>query len=154
MIRALVSPFAVILLLGLGRFFMKSLERPPKASAGGARFQRRLRLLGVLILLAGWVAAGSILASATRSGEPNAVAPVYDRFRDGAMITLGGRANVYVSAVREWIAGLWHGRRLAVLTGLLSLGASLLCFFLAHPLLVYPPAARNPGDTEQEGARS
>ncbi len=53
----------------------------------------------------------------------------------------GGTANVLASEAREWLQGLWHGRRLAITIACLSLLAAGVAFIALTPL---------PGSSVQE----
>jgi len=129
---------------------------PAHRSARIQTFQRRLRLLGVILLVAGLPAAGWVHHRAT----DNAVAEKL--FRAGTLISgnakraenelkeIGGQSNVIAAEFSDWFSSLWHGRRLSTTLVVLALSGALACFFLAH-LLNYPPAPDRPesGGKEQ-----
>ncbi|HUJ44935.1 MAG TPA: hypothetical protein VLW52_15155 [Opitutaceae bacterium] len=115
--------------------------------------QRRLRLLGIVVLTAGLLAA-ILVRQRTPPDDGTA-----DLFKSGTLLSgnakryenemkdLGGQSNVVAAEFREWFGSLWHGRRLANTLAVLSIGTSLACFFLAH-LLNYPPPPEDQGDGE------
>ncbi len=89
----------------------------------------RLRLVSAAILIAGLVSAmviyyGAVAAPANPLGDPeDSRKYLHD------MELYGGKANLLATEVRDWLHGLWHGRRLAftvaVLAGLVAAGFRL-----------------------------
>ena len=43
----------------------------------------------------------------------------------------GGTANLLATEIREWLAGLWHGKRLAYTIATLSILIAAGCLFVA-----------------------
>lgn len=103
------------------------------------RLQARLRLAGALILLVGLASAALVYRSAVTDYD-SAVVKVLNNTKKNEydMEVIGGKANILASELREWFAGLWHGRRLAHTLTLFSVGGSLACFFVAHRLNYLP----------------
>jgi len=133
---------------------------PLHRSARIQTLQKRLRLLGVVLLVAGLPAAAWVHHRAAN----NAVAEKL--FQAGTLISgnarraenemkdLGGKANVIAGDFSDWFSGLWHGRRLSTTLLVLSLTGAGACFFLAH-LLNYPPSPDGPGtSTREQGTRN
>ena len=106
-------------------------------SAADAALQARLRLVGVILLAAGLLAAVAVtLATPADDGTRLPETKAYDH----QMEYLGGKSNELATEIREWVGSLWHGRRLAQTLTILSVAGSLACFFLAHRLNYSPPA--------------
>lgn len=113
------------------------------------RLQKRLRLAGAVILLAGLAAAALAYRSAVTDYDSAYVKMLNNtKKNEYDMELIGGKANILASELREWFASLWHGRRLARTLTVLSVGGSLACFFVAHRLNYIPAAEgrRNPGE--------
>ncbi len=115
-------------------------------SARDRRRQRRLRQTGLLLCLGGLLAAVTIYLRAPASDDwadylvssGTMTSGNYKQYQN-QMKQIGGESNVVAADFSAWFASLWHGRRLAVTVGILSLGGSVSCFLLAH-LLNFPPA--------------
>jgi hypothetical protein len=116
----------------------------PHQSARIRTLQRRLRLIGVVLLAAGLPAAGWVYH---RTPSDDGVAELFQagtllsgnaKRAENEMKDLGGKANVIAGDFSDWFEGLWHGRRLAGTLTVLSLSGAGACLFLAH-LLNYPP---------------
>jgi hypothetical protein len=111
-------------------------------STADAALQARLRLIGVSILAAGLLAAAAV----TLTAPPDDGASLPEtKVQDYQMEYIAGKSNELATEIREWVASLWHGRRLAQTLTFLSVGGSLSCFFLAHRLN-YSPAPRERDD--------
>ena len=110
--------------------------------------RRRLYLAGAAILLAGWVGAAAIYATAP---DERSDALGYE-FVDGVAYPIlayesksyrhdlerfGGKAAIMADDFNRWFSGLWIGKRLAYTLATLSTGAALACFLTAR---------RRPGD--------
>lgn len=96
-----------------------------------AALQVRLRLIGKIVLVAGL--AGSALAYASAGPEDEAAAEESKRYLY-EMEYIGGQSNLLAAEIRQWFAGLWHGKGLAHLLAFVAIAGSLTCFFLARRL--------------------
>jgi hypothetical protein len=105
-------------------------------SAADRALMVRLRKVGAVILVAGLLAA--VLVYATAPPADPALTSETKR-NEYQMEMIGGKSNLLATEIREWFAGLWHGRRLAHTLAYLSIGGSLACFFLAHRLEHFAP---------------
>jgi hypothetical protein len=94
---------------------------------------RRLRLAAVAALLTGAVAAGSLWYIAERSAEPPEFAggSVAEAREMQQLERIGGKAAVMVLRFQRGFESLWHGERLALSVGVLSLLVAALCLHLA-----------------------
>ena len=107
--------------------------------------KRRLYLIGTIILLAGWIGAAAIYATAA---DENSDALGYE-FVDGVAYPIpayeskkyrhdlerfGGKAAIMADDLNRWFAGLWVGRHLAYTLATLASGAALACFVAARRL--------------------
>ena len=117
--------------------------------------QRRLRRLGILILLAGLAAAAMVYRRAASDDEAERLFQAGTlvsgnaRRYENEMKNVGGQSNVLAAELRDWFGSFWHGRKLAGTLAVLSLGGSLVCFLLAHLMPFAPPGedpARGPDD--------
>jgi hypothetical protein len=113
------------------------------------KLQARLRLAGAIILLAGLTSAALIYRFAVTDYDSAYVKLLNNtKKNEYDMELIGGKANILASEIREWFAGLWHGKGLAHTLTFLSVGGSLACFFVAHRLNHTPVEEdrRNTGD--------
>jgi hypothetical protein len=123
-----------------------SAEEKQDMSGKDKTLQKRFRLIGVCILVAGLLAAGVInRRAAPDDGSSDAIMSGETKRYEYEMERIGGKSNVLAAEFRDWFGSLWHGRRLARTLAFLSVGGSLACFFLAH-LLTYPPPPDNRTD--------
>ena len=141
-------PFAIILVLGVGQFFVRSVSTKRAVSVQRSRYQRRVRLLGVGLLVSGLLIAASIYMRATLDDQATAATPGADRRQfqhtfapadtkktDLAMESFAGKEGVLGNEITEWYQSLGHGRRLAYTVATFSIAGFLTCLFLAHPHL-------------------
>lgn len=102
----------------------------------------RLRLVSAAILIVGLVSAIVIYYAAVQVPADPLGDPEDSKKYLHDMELYGGKANLLATEVRDWLHGLWHGRRLAftvaVLAGLVAAGFRLA----AIPL---PPLDDEPG---------
>jgi hypothetical protein len=96
-----------------------------------AALQARLRLIGKVVLIVGF--ASSALAYASAGPEDEAAAEESKRYLY-EMEYIGGQSNLLAAEIRQWFAGLWHGKGLAHMLAFVAVAGSLACFFLAHRL--------------------
>lgn len=107
--------------------------------------RRRLYLASAAILLAGWVGAAAIYATAP---DANSDALGYE-FVDGVAYPIlayesksyrhdlerfGGKSAIMADDFNRWFSGLWVGKRLAYTLATLATGAALACFLTARSL--------------------
>jgi hypothetical protein len=90
--------------------------------------RKRFQVTGVVILIAGLLAAAWIYTGAPID-EASSDEFASKRYLRG-METIGGQSNAMATEFREWFGSLWHGRRLALTLAVFSLGSSAACFFL------------------------
>jgi hypothetical protein len=105
-------------------------------SEGDAALHARLRTVGLVILVAGLAAAA--MAGAAAAPVDEGAAADSKRY-EYEMELVGGKSNLFAAQLREWFAGLWHGRGLAHMLACVSLFGSFMCFFLAHRLKHHAP---------------
>ena len=89
---------------------------------------RRVRLAGLIVLIAGWIAAAIVLVAAGRAGGEEA-----REASRGETLTLeriGGKAVVRTVAFDRWFASLWQGERLGWTLAVLSLVIGGACFYV------------------------
>ena len=100
-----------------------------------AALMRRLRLVGTAVLVAGLLSAALVYRAAPPvGGRPDPLASGYSKHELAEMENIGGKSVVFAVELNEGFDSLWHGRRLAGTLVFLSLGGSLVCFFLASRL--------------------
>jgi hypothetical protein len=105
-------------------------------SASDAALYARLRLVGLVMLIAGLAAAAMVGAAAPHPDEGAAEDAKRYEYQ---MELVGGKSNLFAAEVREWFDGLWHGRGLSHFLAFVSVGGSSMCFFLAHRLRQFAP---------------
>jgi protein-S-isoprenylcysteine O-methyltransferase Ste14 len=159
MIEALVLPFAAVFALALVWFLISSPPAESDLTETGAAFQSRLRVAGIVILVAGMAA--MVLISRTVGsgpeplrndvrydiiqGKPVPVMPGTYKGDTADMVNWGGNAVVVIFNSRVWFEEQWRGRNLARTVGILSVAGFLACFYWAraldHPARVEDPPA-------------
>jgi hypothetical protein len=105
-------------------------------SASDAALHARLRLVGAVFLSAGLLAA-AVAGITAAPADPGAAAD--SKRYEYEMEQVGGKSNLFAAEIRGWFDGLWHGRGLAHMLAVVSIGGSILCFFLAHRLKHHSP---------------
>jgi len=110
--------------------------KQPTLSGPELRLQERLRRVGLCLLLGGMLASAAVF-SLTRPDDPDDW--VETKKYDYQMEVIGGKTNLFATEVTAWIAGLWHGRRLAGTILVLSATASFACYYVAYRLNFGPP---------------
>jgi hypothetical protein len=105
-------------------------------SESDAALYARLRLVGVVILTTGLLAA-AMVAGAASPDDPGAVED--SKRYEYEMELVGGKSNVFAAQLTQWFDGLWHGKGLAHMLAFVSVGGALACFFLAHRLKHHAP---------------
>jgi hypothetical protein len=95
---------------------------------------RRLRRVATAILIVGLVSA-VVIYLAARPPEPNPLGEPEDSKQYLREIQMyGGTANLLATEIREWIASLCHGKRLAYTIATLSILSAAGCLFVAGRL--------------------
>ena len=107
--------------------------------------RRRFYLIGTAILLAGWIGATAIYATAS---DDDGDALGYE-FVDGVAYPIlayeskayrhdlerfGGKAAIMADDFSRWLSGLWVGKRLAYTLATLATAAALACVLTARRL--------------------
>lgn len=122
-------------------------------TATNLALQSRLRRIGAAILVVGGLSSAlAFLAAPDEPAEPAAYAlengqavPIwqYDTKRDEHQIEMyGGKGAVTANDLRNWLAGLWQGKRRAYTLAWLTLGLALACFWAAQGLNIAPAQPR------------
>ncbi len=104
--------------------------------------QKRLRMIGIVILLVGLISAVAIFVIAERpaasavgydivDGQAYAISPGSSKRYVHDLEMYGGKAAVMADEFNRWFNGLWHGTSLAYTIAFLSIGTSLGFFFVA-----------------------
>jgi len=97
-----------------------------------ANLQAGLNIIAVIILLVGLVSAVMIYLSAEDAPEDMGLTDSKTYLRN--MELYGGKANVMVQEFRNWLDGLWHGKKLAFTVVCISIVISLGFFLVARHL--------------------
>ncbi|HZZ20177.1 MAG TPA: hypothetical protein VFE25_12445 [Opitutaceae bacterium] len=152
-------PFLIILALGVGSFFARSMTTKRAVTADRAKFQRKTRLLGTGILVAGLLIAASIYMQtvldeqaadaapgAERRQFQRAFEPAYTDKAQRAMKDIAGKEGVLGVEFTEWIQSLAHGKRLSYTVAVAGILGFLTCLVLAHPHLSDPTADSRPSN--------
>jgi hypothetical protein len=120
------------------------------ASGRDAALQIRLLQIGVFILVAGVLVGVLSYVRAAPDGNEGAIGYVIEggqsypvRAEDSKRYEyeaerVAGTSGMLAAELTEWFGSLWHGRKLASMVIVVSIGASLACFLgawvLSHPL--------------------
>lgn len=106
----------------------------------------RFYLLGVFILVAGWIAGIWIIVNAGADAATGDLAygVGWERQYAFQMQRMGGKAAVMADEFSQWFSGLWQGRQLGLTVAILGTIAALLCFLIARGVSMW--AANDPGD--------
>jgi|SRR5208283_1970309 len=91
-----------------------------------------LTIIAVIILLVGLVSAVLIYLSAEDAPEDMGLTDSKAYLR--TLELYGGKANVMVQEFRNWLDGLWHGKKLAFTVLCISIVISFGFFFVARHL--------------------
>ena len=101
----------------------------------------RIRLAGVIWLVAGLIAASVIFATAQPEEKPGILGVDLPTNRDTMQLErMGGKSYILFHEFSEWFASLWHGRKLAYTIGVIAIGGFLGSRWLAD-FLAYEAAA-------------
>jgi len=100
---------------------------PPRS-----RLPAQLRTTGLIILIAGLIAAAAIYLSAGEPAEDPTDQITSARLYEYNLERIGGMAAVYTDRFNRWFARLWHGRTLAATVAVIATLAALFCAWLAH----------------------
>jgi hypothetical protein len=114
--------------------------------------QTRRRAVAVAILLAG-LATGLFLYLTASVPDDDILG---DQARQSKQYLrqlqeYGGTANVLASQIREWLAGLWHGRTLGTTVACLAAVLALAVFLALTPLPPRPDRSGRGGDSNDQG---
>jgi hypothetical protein len=110
----------------------------PHAAEREARFARLMRRIAIAVLAVGLSAAAVVFALAPAEGTGSeadaAAAAIQDsRQYEQAMERIGGKAVVFAAEFNDWLASLWHGRRLAATLAVISVAVAWLCYLASRP---------------------
>lgn len=97
--------------------------------------RRQINQITVLLLLLGFGSALAIYLMASPTPvDPLLGPPLVTKKELREMMAIGGNANVLSTEIRDWFAGLWHGKSLAGTVAVLTVGVTLGFRFVAmHP---------------------
>ena len=107
--------------------------------------EKRYHRLGVIILVAGLLAATAVYLRTTpeddgdESGNITVVRSDNSKRDERQLELISGKTGVLAAEFMEWLESLWHGRNLAYTLAVISVGGSLTCLFLAHFQILGPP---------------
>ncbi len=94
---------------------------------------RHIRIIGVIVLIAGLGSAAAIYFTAQPADRQAILGVDIRTNRQRSQIErLGGRSSVMFSDLNAWLASLWHGPRLGGTVGVLSVLGFLVCRGLAR----------------------
>jgi|GEM_PF-1342532 len=94
--------------------------------------QKRLYFTGAAILLAGFIAAALIYASAAPPDSAAAMYGIVDPRYQIELQQIGGNAAVLMAQLHQWFDSLWHGVRLAYTVAVLGIAIAGACFFIGY----------------------
>ena len=118
----------------------------PHAPAQSLPLHERIFNAGIVILIAGLIAAALIYAFSAEDTGPSAAARIASsRGYEFQIERIGGKAAVYAARFNQWLGSLWQGRQLAYTVGVLSIVIALGCFWGASLVSARSPNDRNEG---------
>lgn len=141
MFTALLLPFAVVIVIGIIRFFYLAWRRQAPRAPGDAQVQRRLRWAAVGVLVGGLIVAGLIYRSVPAGYDDDVIG--YNYGQDGKaypihtgdsreyqlqMQMMGGKANLIGAQVAAWL----HGRKLAGTVTFAAISGCLILLYVAE----------------------
>ena len=92
-----------------------------------------IRYWGAAILLVGLVAAALIYALGSDDRDMEVAAEIASgRLYQHNLELMGGKLGVVLAEVNDWLASLWHGRRLGCTVAVLSIATAAACFWVAR----------------------
>jgi len=113
---------------------------------------KHIRILGTALLFSGLLAAATIYVTAQVDESAGILGIDIPTKRDRNQLErMGGKSYVMFKELDDWFATLWHGRRLGLTVGALSVLAFLLCRGLAR---VQEDIATEENQTRQEKGRN
>lgn len=95
---------------------------------------RRALLVTTSILAVGLTAALVIYVIAAHAPDDYSLDPTDSKQYLRQMELYGGKANVLAAEIRQWVASLWHGRRLALTVGCGTVLVAGAYWLVAAPL--------------------
>jgi hypothetical protein len=101
-------------------------------SSSRSPLQKRLYFTGTAILLAGFIAAALIYASAPPLDSAVAMYSIVDPRYQIELQQIGGNAAVLMAQLHQWFDSLWHGVRLAYTVAVLGIVIAGACFFIGY----------------------
>jgi hypothetical protein len=116
-----------------------------------SNLQLSLYLIGAAVLLVGLLSAGLIYRAAAEQlsaasnyqmvdGNAYEVAPGDSKaYRRDAEL-YGGTSLILIADFNRWLGSLWHGKRLAYVLAIGSIGVALICFSVARDQVPDPPS--------------
>ena len=104
------------------------------------RASQRFRVVGTTLLLVGMIAATFVYFKSKPEKQHGILGVAIRTNRDTLELErMGGKLYVLFSELNEWFVSLWHGRKLAYTIAVLSLGAFMVCHWLAENLAYSTP---------------
>jgi hypothetical protein len=109
-------------------------------SGKAAKARRRLYIVGVLLLLAGYGGAGLALRAQARIDAQNAlleengagdIGSLDSRANSQQLEALYGKSGIVSAEIMDWLRGVTHGRGLAETLIIVSSASALGCFLAA-----------------------
>jgi hypothetical protein len=115
----------------------------------------RLRIVALAVLIIGLASSVSIyIAAAPPKPNPLGYEPGDSKQYLREIQMYGGTANLLATELREWLASLWQGKRLAYTIGTLSILCAGGCVFVAGRLPLEDEDAVSPEDAGSGGSGS
>ncbi|HEY2020996.1 hypothetical protein [Paraburkholderia sp.] len=104
----------------------------PHRSGPRSPLQKRLYFTGTAIMLAGFIAAALLYASAPPPDSAVAMYSIVDPRYQIELQQIGGNAAVLMAQLHQWFDSLWHGVRLAYTVAVLGIVIAGVCFFIGY----------------------
>jgi hypothetical protein len=108
--------------------------------------ERLIRRKALAILLVGLAVAAVIYARTVPDpDDPLGYYSLTSKKNLQAMEEMGGKANLLATEMRQWFAGLWHGRNLSYTVAAISAFVSYAFWFVSVRSDPRPPDGGDPG---------
>jgi hypothetical protein len=113
----------------------------------------RLRVVALAVLVIGLASSVSIyIAAAPPKPNPLGYEPEDSKQYLREIQMYGGTANLLATELREWLASLWHGKRLAYTIATFSILFAAGCLFVAGRLPLEDAAVPSPHHTGSDAS--
>ena len=98
----------------------------------------RMRYAAMAILVVGLLAAALVFCLSPDEVALDVAGIAGSKLYQHNLALIGGHAAVNAARFDDWFASLWHGRPLALIIVLATIGIAAACFWVAHMMTIPP----------------